>query len=105
MPVFFIDEYRQLRHRDQKVHGFYFTLANLPEELYLSPSYRFLLSLVTSDMDVLNAVEQVIVRRCRQLENGIYLDVDGEDTPVCGSVFAVHGDHPGKYLFGSVQWC
>jgi hypothetical protein len=42
-PTFFLDEYKQLSHRNRKVMGIYFTLANLPKTVLNSTNHKYLL--------------------------------------------------------------
>lgn len=62
MLRFFIDEYKQHRHRNNKVLGIYFSLANLPADLLQDTSFMYLLCLVPTKADMDNALEQVIVQ-------------------------------------------
>lgn len=96
MLRFFIDEYKQHRHRNNKVLGIYFSLANLPADLLQDSAFMYLLCLVPTKADMDNALEQVIVRRARQLERGVRVQVNGTDMPVVGSVDIICGDHPGQ---------
>jgi hypothetical protein len=81
-PTFFVDEYKQLSHRNRKVLGIYFTLANLPKEILDSPRHKYLLCLVPPEADLNKVIQRVIVRGCRQLETGLDWDINGQKISV-----------------------
>lgn len=92
--VVWLDGYEQ--HKKHQLIAVWMTLANLPMQVLESTSHKYLLALLPSCTDLCDALNTIIVQPLQKLERGQVLGEGGSNgIPVCGSLFALLGDHPG----------
>lgn len=95
-PVSVIDGYKQYRRRDSEVVGIYLSLANLIESALDSSDHIYLVSVLPSGVDLFEAVRTILVQPLAALQKGLTFSYKSDEiVEVCGSLFALLGDHKG----------
>ena len=93
MCLFWLDGYEQARSRRRYDTAVYLNFGNLPMTELMQRKSKHLLALLPPNVDLFEAIREIIVKPCLQLEQGLTLTIhDDVQFDVCGAPLMILGD-------------